>query len=95
MKMENSCCVKPYTYMELCFLSLTRRLKEKSERECWFLTIDTGIPGLTRVPPSAAADPLYCVLLPWWERWPVVTDDEVHTFLNTLKEYGFTFMYYD
>lgn len=40
-EMENNFCVKHCTYMELCYWSLTKRLKEKSERGCWFLTIDT------------------------------------------------------
>lgn len=34
--------VKPCIYMESCYWSLTRRLKEKSEKECWFPTTDTG-----------------------------------------------------
>lgn len=48
-----SSSVKRCTCTESCCWSLTKRLKGKSERGCWFLTIDTGIPGLGLHVPEA------------------------------------------
>lgn len=83
--------VKPCTYMELCFLSSTRRLKEKSERECWYLTIDTGIPGLTCTPPIAAVDDVHHVHRYCWEQWPGMKNAREHA-SSEHTEYSITLL---